>query len=119
MRAASILSIKREIKIEKEELTTMVKQTTPSKESSNMIWDNLEEMVRMRVRDYIQKLMEAEVEELLGRQKSERRKMVDSPLAYRNGHGKDRKLTLGLPECRADGDVMKLSAGPSPSAVHL
>ena len=32
----------------------MVKQTTPSKESSNMIWDNLEEMVRMRVRDYIE-----------------------------------------------------------------
>ena len=73
----------------------MVKQTTPDKESSNIIWNNLEEMVRLRVREFIQTLMEAEVEELLGRHKSERRKMVDSPPAYRNGHGKDRKLTLG------------------------
>ena len=74
----------------------MVKQTTPDKESSNMIWDNLEEMVRMRVRDFIQTLMEAEVEELLGRHKSERRKMVESPAAYRNGHGKDRKILVFL-----------------------
>jgi putative transposase len=52
-------------------------------------------MVRLRVRDFIQTLLEAEGEDLLGRHKSERRKMVDSPPAYRNGHGKDRKLTLG------------------------
>jgi transposase-like protein len=95
LRAASILPIKRAIKIEKEELTTMVKQTTQDRESSNIIWNNLEEMVRMRVRDFIQSLLEAEIEELLGRQKSERRKMVDSLPAYRNGYGKGRELTLG------------------------
>ena len=73
----------------------MVKQTTPNKESSNIVWDNLEEMVRLKVREFIQSLLEAEIEELLGRQKSERRKLVDSLPAYRNGYGKGRKLTLG------------------------
>jgi putative transposase len=73
----------------------MLKQTTQDRESSNIIWNNLEEMIRMRVRDFIQTLLEAEIEELLGRQKSERRQIVDSPMAYRNGYGKKRKLTLG------------------------
>jgi len=52
-------------------------------------------MVRMKVRQFIQSLLEAEIEELLGRQKSERRRLVDSLPAYRNGYGKGRKLTLG------------------------
>ena len=56
----------------------MVKQTTPDKESSSIIWNNLEEMVRLKVRDFIQTLLEAEIEELLGRQKSERRQIADS-----------------------------------------
>ena len=73
----------------------MVKQTTPDKESSNIIWNNLEEMVRLRVRDFIQTLLEAEIEDLLGRQKSERRRATDSEVAYRNGYGKERRLTLG------------------------
>jgi transposase-like protein len=73
----------------------MVKQTTQDKESSNIIWNNLEAMVRLRVREFIQNLLEAEIEDLLGRQKSERRQIADSSTAYRNGYGKERKLTLG------------------------
>lgn len=73
----------------------MVKQTTPSNEKSSIIWNSLEEMVRIKVREFIQNLLEAEIEDLLGRQKSERRKLVDSPAVYRNGYGKVRKLTLG------------------------
>jgi transposase-like protein len=73
----------------------MVKQTTTDRESSNIIWNNLEEMVRMRVRDFIQTLLEAEVEDLLGRHKSERRQIADSAKAYRNGFGNERNLTLG------------------------
>ncbi len=38
---------------------------------------------------------EEEIAELLGRQKSERRRAVDDSPAYRNGYGKERKLTLG------------------------
>ena len=63
----------------------MAKQTTQDRESSSIIWNNLEEMVRMKVREFIQSLLEAEIEELLGRQKSERRQMLDSLPAYRNG----------------------------------
>jgi transposase-like protein len=49
----------------------------------------------MKVREFIQTLLEAEMTELLGRRKSERRTAVDSPPAYRNGYGKARRLTLG------------------------
>ena len=53
----------------------MVKQTTRSNESSSLVWNNLEEMVRLKVREFIQSLLEAEMEELLGRQRSERRNL--------------------------------------------
>jgi len=73
----------------------MGKLTTAHKESSSAVWDYLEEMVRMKVREFIQALLEDEVTELLGRGKSERRKVLDGSPAYRNGHGKARRLTLG------------------------
>ena len=49
----------------------------------------------MKVREFIQSLLEEEITELLGRKKSERRKALDSVPAYRNGHSKGRRLTLG------------------------
>ena len=48
----------------------------------------------MKLRGWLQDLLEAEVAELLGRAKSERRKVVDPAPGYRNGYGKPRKLTL-------------------------
>ena len=47
------------------------------------------------MQEFIQSLLEEEITELLGRQKSERRQAVDSLPVYRNGHGKARHLTLG------------------------
>jgi len=73
----------------------MGKQTTTGKQASRIVWDNLEEWVRKKVQEFIQSLLEEEVTELLARKKSERRKAVDSSPGYRNGHGKERKLTLG------------------------
>jgi putative transposase len=73
----------------------MGKQTTSGSQTSRIVWDNLEEWVRREVQEFIQSLLEEEITELLGRKKSERRKAVDSPQVYRNGHGKVRKLTLG------------------------
>lgn len=73
----------------------MGKLTTVRGESSREVWDCLEEMVREKVREFIQTLLEDEVRELLERGKSERRKTPDSPVGYRNGYGKGRKLTLG------------------------
>jgi transposase-like protein len=73
----------------------MGKQTTTGSQTSRIVWDNLEEWVRRKVQEFIQSLLEEEIAELLGRRKSERRKAVDSSPAYRNGYGKERKLTLG------------------------
>jgi transposase-like protein len=63
-------------------------------EQSRLVWDQLEGWVRSRVQELIQTILEEEITQLLGRQKSERRQVVDAPPAYRNGHSKERKLTL-------------------------
>ena len=73
----------------------MGKQTTNGSQPSRIVWDNLEEWVRRKVQELIQSLLEEEVTELIGRRKSERRKVVDSSPAYRNGYGKARRLTMG------------------------
>jgi putative transposase len=73
----------------------MGKETTRGSQPSMVVWDNLEEWVRKEVQEFIQSLLEEEVADLLARKKSERRKAVDSSSGYRNGHGKERKLTLG------------------------
>jgi putative transposase len=73
----------------------MEKIITPKGQSSREVWDYLEELVRMKVREFIQTLLEDEVTELLRRGKSERRDALDSQPVYRNGYGKGRKLTLG------------------------
>jgi transposase-like protein len=54
----------------------------------------LEEMVRVKVQEYIQEILEEEVAEFLGRKKSERLKMVDGALGYRNGYGKPKKFAV-------------------------
>ena len=75
--------------------TAMRKRTTTGRPVSRIVWDNLEEWVRGKVQEFIQSLLEEEVTELLGRKKSERQKAVDGSAGYRNGYGKERKLTLG------------------------
>jgi len=72
----------------------MRKQTTVASQPSRVVWDNLEEWVREKVQDFIQSLLEEEITELIGRQKSERRQLIDSLPVYRNGYGKARRLTL-------------------------
>ena len=72
----------------------MGKLTIVKGESSREVWERLEEMVREKAREFIQTLLEDEVTELLGRGKSERGGgLADKPV-YRNGYGKERKLTL-------------------------
>lgn len=77
------------------EVTAMNKKNTEEKIASRVESGELEELVRLKVQSFIQELLEEEVAELLGRNKSERREPIDSPPGYRNGHGKPRKLTLG------------------------
>ena len=64
--------------------------------SSDSVWEMLEGMVRERVQEFIQQILEEEVTEFLGgRAKSQRRASVPGePRGCRNGYGKPRTLTL-------------------------
>lgn len=56
-------------------------------------WETLERFARQEIQQFLQRLLEEEVEELLGRKKSERRG-PDTAVGYRNGQGKPRQLAL-------------------------
>jgi len=73
----------------------MRQDITPEDRTQRVTWETLEEYIRESVQELIQRLLEQEVTELLGRGKSERRAVVDATPGYRNGHGKPRRLTLG------------------------
>lgn len=73
----------------------MKQDSTVAGQAQAVTFETLESYVRARAQELIQEVLEAEVTELLGRGKSERRAQVDAPPGYRNGHGKPRKLTLG------------------------
>jgi putative transposase len=72
----------------------MEKRSTGRAQSSSPEWESLEEWTRAQVQELIQAMLEEEITELLGRAKSERRRLVDGPVGYRNGYGKPRKLTM-------------------------
>jgi putative transposase len=62
--------------------------------ASGIVFENLETWLRGQIQHYLQDLLEAEVAELLGRRKSERRPPVDPIAGSRNGYGKQRRLSL-------------------------
>ena len=64
--------------------------------SCGLLWETLEQMVRGKVREFLQEILEDEVTEFLGgRAKSQRKASVGGePRGYRNGYGKPRSLTL-------------------------
>ena len=65
-------------------------------ESKGIFYDELEEFARGKIRQHLQDLLEQEVTEWLGREKSERKgNPVEQP-GYRNGYGKLRRLTLSM-----------------------
>jgi putative transposase len=72
----------------------MTKGNIGAAQPSRATYEVLEEMVRTKIQEYIQEVLEDEVETFLGREKSERIKLVDGSRGYWNGHGKPRKFTL-------------------------
>ena len=76
------------------EHTAVKEESIREPEKSRVDYEALEGWVRGRMQELIQELLEEEVEELLGRQKYERKKPVDAGEGYRNGYGKKRRLTL-------------------------
>ena len=63
-------------------------------ESTVPTFEFLEALVREQAQEFIQRVLEEEVTELLGREKSERIEVEDGVMGYRNGYGKPRKLTM-------------------------
>lgn len=74
----------------------MREATQGNRWKSSDLWETLERMVRGRVQEFIQEILEDEVTEFLGgRAKSQRRATVEGGRrGYRNGYGKPRNLTL-------------------------
>jgi transposase-like protein len=72
-----------------------IKEDNSISESSKVVFQELDSWLRLKIRDFIQQMLEEEVTDLLGRPKSQRLKKVDSPSGYRNGYGKPRRLTTG------------------------
>jgi transposase-like protein len=72
----------------------MKKKSTEGQEASRVCYEALEQWARGRIQELVQGLLEEEVEELLGRQKWQRKANVDAAIGYRNGYGKPRRLTM-------------------------
>lgn len=72
----------------------MEKRITEKGAGSSVAFEEMESWLRAQMQELIQRVLEEEVTEFLGRERSQRRADVDGPLGYRNGHGKPRRLTL-------------------------
>lgn len=72
----------------------MRKQSTESVGSSSPTWETLEAFARQSMQQLLQRLLEEEVDGLLGRGRYERREAVDPTAGYRNGFGKPRRVSL-------------------------
>jgi len=79
----------------------MAKRIEDGPGASSVVWDSLEEDFRHRIQQYLQELLEAELDEFLGRRRYARRDPED-PGDYRNGHGRPRSLSTrcGMIEVR-------------------
>jgi putative transposase len=69
-------------------------QTTAEPASSTASWETIEAFARNGIQQLLQRVLEEEVDALLGRDRCQRRSAVDPQPGYRNGHGKPRRLTL-------------------------
>ena len=65
-------------------------------ESKGIFYGELEEFAREKIREHLQDLLEQEVSEWLGREKSERKVIPLEQSGYRNGYGKTRRFTMSL-----------------------
>lgn len=72
----------------------MKKYSTDQIEGSSAHWEQLEAFARLGVQKLLQQVLEEEITELLGRERSERKDRVDSKEGYRNGYGRARKLSM-------------------------
>src|SRR5262245_30086268 len=72
----------------------MKQQSTERLIESRPSWEDVEAFARQGIQTWFQRLLEEEVEELLGRARYARREGINAPGGYRNGLGKPRRLSL-------------------------
>ena len=72
----------------------MGKKSTESVAASSPTWETLEVFARQSMQQLLQRMLEEEVDGVLGRAWYERRDAVDAVAGYRNRFGKPRRLSL-------------------------
>ena len=72
----------------------MREKSTETVGTSSPTWETLEAFARQSMQQLLQRLLEQEVDGLLGRGRYERREAVDPAVGYRNGFGKPRRVSL-------------------------
>ena len=72
----------------------MKEKSTETVGPSSPTWETLEAFARQSMQQFLQRVLQAEVDEVLARARYERRAAVDAPGGYRNGFGKPRRLSL-------------------------
>jgi len=65
-------------------------------ESKEIFYEGLEAFALEKIRGHLQDLLEQEISEWLGREKSERKVNPMEQPGYRNGYGKPRRFTMSL-----------------------
>ena len=74
----------------------MVEKHSGRDESKGIFYSELEQFAREKIRIHLQDLLEQEVTEWLGRNKSERKANAKEQAGYRNGYGRARRLTMSI-----------------------
>ena len=74
----------------------MVEKHIGGSESKEIFYVELERFAREKIRGHLQDLLEQEVSEWLGREKSERKVNVGEQPGYRNGYGRPRRLAMSI-----------------------
>src|SRR5215813_5355439 len=72
----------------------MKEKSTAGVAASSPTWETLETFARQSMQQVLQRLLEEEVDGVLGRARYARRDPVDAGPGYRNGFGKPRRLSL-------------------------
>jgi putative transposase len=74
----------------------MREKHTEEKQSEEILYEELEAFARARICEHLQDLLEQEVTEWLGREKSERKQNALEQRGYRNGYGRTRRFTMSI-----------------------
>jgi putative transposase len=72
----------------------MKEKSTEGVAASSPTWETLETFARQSMQQLLQRMLEEEVDGVLGRARYERHGPVDAVVGYRNGFGKPRRLSL-------------------------